>query len=167
MMTGLNDYACEGTLTIGGVSMNRLAWACLGDESGRGGLITMLTGVEQRGEDRIIPSVTGVIAYPRRLTKVSHELRILVVGDVDLNGSNTADPLVGLVANLDYLYTNVVAPVVSTTGTRAATVDWPGLATRSADIHVLALTSTKYVLVDQRPAWEGMLRISIPAGRFV
>ena len=99
-MAGLNGYDCEGTLTIGGISMNRLAWGVFGDESGTGGLVPLWVQTEQRGQDRVLPGAAGVIAYRRRETVTRHDLRILVVGDVDSAGAPVADHAEGLAANL-------------------------------------------------------------------
>lgn len=168
-MAGIRDYDCEGTLTIGGISMNRAAWAILGDEDGDGGLLGLITKVSQRGSDRKIPSAGGVLAYRRWADVTEHQLRILVAGDVNYLGVANADHNAGLASNLDYLYTNVIAPVASTTGTRAAVLNIPGLGTKTADIHVTGVEQTKYHL-SQNGAdgsiWEGRLTISIPAGRF-
>jgi hypothetical protein len=162
-------YAIEGTLTIGSVLMNRPAWAIVGDERGEGGLLDLLTNVEQRGEDRIVPSASGVIPYPRRITGTRHDLRLLVCGDVDVNGSPNTNVTEGLAVNLAYIYANVVTPVVSATGTRSATLAIPGLANRTANIHVVGLRRREYHISPEPsgPAiWEGNLMISIPAGRF-
>lgn len=169
-MAGITDYDCEGTLTISGISMNRPAWAIIGDEQGDGGLLGLITKVSQRGSDRRIPSSSGVLAYRRRVDVTEHELRILVAGDVDLSGAVTSDHNQGLAVNLAYLYTNIVAPVVSATGTRSASLAIPGLATRTADIHVVGFQQSEYRLaqnVRDGAIWEGRLIISIPAGRFV
>lgn len=166
-MPGIETYDCEGTLTIGGISMNRPAWAVLGDETGAGGLLQLVTTASQRGQNRTVPSAAGTIAYRRRLTTTSHELRLLVVGDVDQNGAPVANPQQGLAINLSYLYTNVVAPVASATGTRAATLAIPGLATLTADIHVTGLLQTEYHIGQTTSAWVGRLQIEVPAGRFV
>lgn len=168
-MAGLIDYNHEGTLTIGGILMNRPAFAIMGDENGEGGLLDLITHAEQRGQDRILPGATGVIAYRRRLTVTTHDLRLLVVGDVDENGSAHTNFSSGLAHNLDYIYNNVVTPVVSSTGTRAASLQIPGLGTKTANIHVIGMRRTEYHTskVSKGPAvWEGTLIISIPGGRF-
>lgn len=168
-MAGLIDYDHEGILTIGGIIMNRPAFAIMADESGEGGLLDLITTADQRGEDRLIPGAGGVIPNRRRLTVTAHDLRLLVVGDVDETGSAHANYTSGLAHNLDYIYNNVVAPVVSTTGTRSATLVIPGLGTKSASIHVTGMRRKEYhtSLTARGPAvWEGTLTISIPAGRF-
>jgi hypothetical protein len=153
-------------LTIGGISMNRLAWMAGGDDEGDGSLFSLLTLVEQRGEDRTLPGATGVIAYRRRSTVTTHELGFIVVGDVDNAGAETADHTLGLYNNLAYIMTNVITPVVSATGTRAATWDPPGGATqRTADIHVTGLRQRSLSL-GTNAIWQGNLLISIPAGAF-
>ncbi len=165
-MAGLSGFDCDGVLTIGGISMNRAAWMAGGDEEGDGSLFDLLTLVEQRGEDRTLPGSTGVIAYRRRTTVTTHELGLIVVGDVDETGTPTADHTLGLFNNLAYLMTNVVAPVVSSTGTRAATWDPPGGATqRTANVHVTGIRKQSLSLGNQA-IWQGQLLLSIPAGAF-
>jgi hypothetical protein len=166
-MAGLSSFDCEGVLTIGGISMNRAAWAVVGDETGLGGLLPLWIQTEQRGQDRLLPGAVGVIAYRRRETVTRHDLRILVVGDVDQAGATVANAAQGLAANLAYLETNVVQPTNLTDGTRAATLTVPGLATRSANIHVLGLVPQTYRLNSAGSIFIGTLQISIPSGRFV
>lgn len=162
----LNAYACEGTLTIGGVSMNTPAWSVQGDDTGQGGLLALWIYTEQRGEDRLIPGVAGVIPYRRRETVTRHDLRLLVVGDVDQAGTPYADATEGLATNLAYLESNVIQPTNATDGTRAATLSVPGLSARSANIHVLGLVPQRHHLGSSAAIFVGTLQISIPAGRF-
>lgn len=164
----LTNYGIEGSLSIDGVNMNRPAWAVLGDEKGTGGLVPLWADFDVRGEDRLLPSVAGVIAYPRRLTVTRYDLRLLVVGDVDSAGSPTADSVIGLQNNIEYIRANVLAPVVSSTGTRAGVLTLPSAATRSATIHVLGVVTQSYGFASgcSGAIWIGTLQISIPAGRF-
>lgn len=165
----LRNNDIEGTLTIGGISMNPAngAWGVLGDERGEGGLVKLWADYDVRGEDRLLPGATGVIPYQRRMTVTRHDLRLLVVGDIlGETGAPVADSRSGLRANLEYLRVNVFAPVVSTSGTRAATLTVPGAAARSANIHVLGVVTQSYGLVECGSIWVGTLQISIPLGRF-
>lgn len=166
-MAGLNSFDCEGVLTIGGISMNRAAWAVVGDDQGAGGLLPLWFQTEQRGQDRLLPGTAGVIAYRRRETVTRHDLRILVVGDVDQAGAPVVDRAAGLAANLVYLESNVIQPTNLTDGTRAATLTIPGQTQRSANIHVLGLVTQSYRLSTTNSLFEGTLQISIPSGRFV
>lgn len=168
-MAGLYDYDVDGTLVIGGVSMNCPAWMVGADENGDGGLLSLVTTTEQRGSDRILPSATGVIAYPRRKTVTEHEFRIVVIGEVDRNGVPAADHNAQLVTNLQYLVTNVVNPVGTGDGTRAATYTPPGSSALTADIHVVGLVQRSYALAvaqGDKAIWEGRLLISVPGGSF-
>lgn len=165
-MPGLVDFDCEGTLTIGSVLMNRAAWMIAGDEEGSNGLVQLWVTAEQRGEDRILPSATGVIPYRRRLTATRHDLRLVVTGDVTDAGVATSNSKTGLMTNLNYIYTNVVAPTGATDGTRAATLTFTGITSRTANIHVLGLQVTRFNLATDSAVFEGVLQISIPAGRF-
>lgn len=165
-MAGLSDYACDGTLVIGGISMNRPAWMVGADEKGDGGLFQLITEIEQRGDDRILPSAAGVIPFPRRITRSEHRLRLVIVGDVDSAGTPVADHSAGLDANLAYILTNVVAPVVSATGTRASTYTTVGGRSLTADIHATGIRQKEYAL-GQNAIWIGELVVSVPAGVFV
>lgn len=160
----------EGTLVIDGISMNPAngAWGVIGDERGQGGLLQLSVEFDIRGEDRILPSVTGVIAYQRRMTVTKKELRLLVVGDVDgVTGLPVSDSRVGLQDNLDYLRANVWEPVDTSTGTRSATLTLLDSSVRTAEIHVLGVKTQTYLLQECGSIYIGTLQISIPEGRFV
>lgn len=162
----LQNYEAEGNLTIDAIDMNRPAFAVIGDENGANGLVQFWADFDVRGEDRLLPGATGVIAYPRRITAKRFDLRLLVVGDVDNAGTPVADSRIGLQNNIEYIRSNVLAPVVSSTGTRAATLTLPSGATRTASVHVLGVVTQSYGLAECGSIWIGTLQISIPAGRF-
>jgi hypothetical protein len=165
-MIGLEGYAADGTLTIDGISMNRPAWGVFGDERGEGGLAKLWVEFDVRGEDRILPSVTGVIPYPRRMTVTRKDLRLVVVGDVNESGSPIADTRIGLQDNLEVLRNSVFEPVASSSGTRAAELLTPNGTVLEADIHVLGVQTQTYHLSECASIWVGTLQISIPGGRF-
>lgn len=170
-MAGLYNYACDGTLTIGSVSMNCPAWMIGADADGDGGLLQLITTYDQRGEDRLLPNTLGVIAYPRRKTRTEHEFRLLVIGDVDRNGVAASNHNTQLVTNLRYIMDNVVAPPGGSTGTRTATYAPPGGgASITGPVHVTGLVQTSYSLASgthDGAVWEGRMVISIPAGTLV
>jgi hypothetical protein len=161
----------EGTLTISGISLNPAngAWGVFGDERGEGGLVHLWTKFDVRGEDRLLPGATGVLAYPRRMTVTRCDLRFLVAGDMIGQTSTPAtDSIQGLATNLEYLRANILAPVVSATGTRAAVLTVPGQSNRSASVHVLGMVIQSYALslgCDGSIAIT-TLQLSIPGGRF-
>lgn len=163
----LTNYALEGSMTIDGKSINRPAFAIIGDERGIGGYVQLWADFDVRGQDRILPGVPGVIAYPRRVTVRRMDFRLLVVGDVDAAGAPVADSKEGLEANLEWIRTNFLAPVVSSTGTRTAVLTLPSGGTRTAEIHVLGVVTQSYTLQECGAVWVGTLQISIPSGRFV
>ena len=166
----LRHTTLEGTLTIDGVSLNPAngAWAVLGDEMGRGGLVHLWSKFDVRGQDRILPGVTGVIAYPRRLTVTRVDLRFLIVGDViGQTGAPATDAIEGLATNVEYIRANVLAPVASSTGTRSATLTIPGQVNRTANVHVLGMTNQSYMLDSCGSISVNTLHLSIPSGRFV
>lgn len=161
--------ASEGTMTIDTVSMNPAngAWGIIGDEQGKGGYVQLWAGFDVRGQDRILPSVTGYIAYQRRRTVTAFNLRLIVVGDViGETGAPELDTRVGLEENIEYLRENVIDPVATQTGTRSATLTMPSGNTREAEIHVLDVTTQQYKLSECGSIWIANLRISIPSGRF-
>lgn len=165
----LQNTRDDGVLTIGGISLNPTngAWGIVGDERGEGGLVQLWAEFDVRGQDRVLPGANGVLAYRRRITATRHDLRLLVVGDViGQTGAPANNPREGLAANLEYLRANVLAPVASATGTRAATLTVPGQSNRSADVHVLGLVTQSYMISGCHGLYVGTLQISIPAGRF-
>lgn len=162
----LVNYDNEGSMTIDGFSMNRPAFAIIGDERGVGGYVQLWADFDVRGQDRLLPGATGVIAYPRRMTVRRMDFRLIVVGDVNQAGGSVSDSREGLEANLKYIRANLLAPVATTTGTRTAILTLPSGATRTAEIHVLGVVTQSYGLSECGAIWVGTLQISIPFGRF-
>lgn len=159
----------EGTLTIDSISMNPAngAWAILGDEQGRGGLVHLWTKFDVRGEDRVLPGAGGVIAYPRRITVTRCDLRLLIVGDIiGQTSAPASDAIEGLATNMEYIRAQILAPVVSSTGTRAATLTIPGQSNRTANIHIIGMPIQAYQLGICGAIAVCTLQISIPSGRF-
>jgi hypothetical protein len=153
--TPLNFSTALGALTINAVLMHRGAWDCVD-------VLELWEAADQRGSDRIIPGVAGVIPFLRRPTVTKHSLPMVISGAVNQAGTPNVDPIAGLQANIDYLNANVVTGSVAADGTVAASIVMPSGATRTANIHVLALRLGK------RVSWNTLatLDISIPAGRF-
>jgi hypothetical protein len=161
--------ANEGTMVIDSISMNPTngAWGIVGDERGQGGYVPLWAGFDVRGDDRVLPSVTGVIAYQRRRTVTRHDLRLIVVGDIiGQTSALETDSRVGLEENMEYLRENVIEPVDTSTGTRSASLTMPSGNTRTAEIHVLSVTTQTYLLRECGSIWIATLHISIPSGRF-
>lgn len=165
----LQNTTNDGTLTISGISMNPAngAWGVFGDRRGEGGLVKLWADFDVRGGDRLLPGVTGVIAYPRRMTVTRKDLSLWIVGDViGQTGVAAPDSKVGLATNVEYIRANILAPVVSSTGTRAASITVPGFPDRTADIHVLGMVTQEYMMLECGAALRATLQISIPGGRF-
>lgn len=158
---GLSGYGCTGTLTINAISLNCPAWDITD-------LTSLWAEVAQRGEDRRIPGVAGVIAYRRRNDVTEHSLAMVISGDVDSTGAPYANPWVGLETNIAALRTNVVDPTNLTDGTRPAILTMPSGATRTANVHVLGLRLSEAQGVDGVHAYAfAALTVSIPLGAFV
>jgi hypothetical protein len=156
-MSTLSEWGCTGTLTINSVVMNGPAWD-----------ITDLTElwhvIDQRGQDRILPGVAGVIPYQRRETVTRIDLDLVIVGSANQSGTPFADVIVGLRTNIDTIMTSVVNPPGSGGGTRAASLTVPGASARTSNVHVIGLRRTSMLLdpANLRAAWEGVLQLSIP-----
>lgn len=148
-----------GELTIGGISMHTYGWNILD-------LRDLWTVVAVRGQDRLIPGVSGLRAKRRRFTATPHSLPMVISGLHTQNGTAVTDPdarIIQFQDNLDYLMTNLVAEVATPTGTRAATLTMPSGGTRTANIHVLGISPGTWTPAVLRCT----LDISIPGGRFV
>ncbi len=163
------DTYPTGRLSIEGTSgwllMHGPAWNVLD-------CLDLWVEANKRGQDRLLPTTAGVVAYKRRTTATDHLLSLAVCGDCDRNGVTNADPWVGLQANLAYLYDQIVVTPSTTAGTRNARLTMPNGTDRSAATHVLG--------IERGPSMEGTnvlsglagvvvicsLSISIPSGRF-
>lgn len=166
-MAGFEDYDWEGTLTIAGFSMNRPAWMIVGDETGEGGLVDLITGGERRGENRVLPMQAGVVGYPHRLTDSRYDLRLAVNGDVNSSVVETSNSQQTLNTNLALIRSTLfesASPAAD--GTLAATLVIPGWGTKTAGIQMIGLQRQRYNASDEEAIWVGTLQIQIPDGRF-
>lgn len=167
----LTGLTAEGSLSIDGVDMaNQFgAWGILHDGRGEGGLLKLWSpDFVIRGENRILPSVTGVLMYEHRMTETTVKLNLCVVGDVDgQTGLANTDATEGMEVNFDYLYENVVRPPGNSTGTRTGVLTLPSGATRTAEIQVLRTETQNYLLRGCDSLWISSLFVRIPGGRFI
>jgi hypothetical protein len=163
-MAGFNFSTIEGNLTLNGIPMKTRAWT-LPD------LTPLWMPAAVRGQDRILPGASGVIAHRRRRTVTQYALDFRVAGIADMDGVGAGNDAVGpeefeqLEYNLTYLRTNVIDPRITPNldGTVPGVLTMPSGAIRTADVHVLGFT------VNTRVAHvlQGVLDISIPSGGFV
>lgn len=157
----ITNYGCTGTLTIGGVLLNCPAWD-IPD------LTTLWIEAAQRGDDRLIPGVAGVIPYRRRLTTTEHTLAMVIVGDSTSGGVLVTNAWQGLEANVGYLRDYVVDPTNIGDGTRFAILTLPSGAVRTANIHVTGMRVSSAEGADGLfTVLNAAMTISIPTGRFV
>lgn len=118
----VGQYACIGSLTVGGFPLNCPAWDVVN-------LDVLYPGVERAlvGQNLSLPRITGRRGRPRRLDEATHNLIIWVRGDVDQNGVELAEPgWPGLWTNLATLRSNVFDPIDTGNGTRPCTLTGPG-----------------------------------------
>lgn len=141
-------------VSIGGVSLATPAWNSLNDH-------VLWQGPEVRGSDRLLPGSTGVRPYRRRATVTRYTLELVINGTFKEDGTTYANPAVGLQSNIDYLYANVVAPVATTSGTRAISMVMPDATTRTGHAHVEAFQIAPISFKVVRATMD----ISIPTGR--
>lgn len=163
-ITGMSgrDYfepsTAVGALTISGVSMHTYGWNVLDVRS-------LWTSVAVRGQDRLVPGVSGLRPKRRRITATSHSLPMVISGlhtSVGIEVTDPEDRLAQFQDNLDYLMTNVVAEVATPSGTRSASLTMPSGGVRTADIHVIGITPGTWTPAVLRCT----LDISIPGGKF-
>lgn len=121
---------CYGTISIGGVAMDGLAWA-IQDYSDLYGT------PDQRGADVLIPGDEGLDPKLRRVTASRYSFPLMVVGRNDRFGALYGDPYAGLQANIAYLNANVLLPTGTGDGTRSLVWTTPSGATKTTDVHVL------------------------------
>lgn len=167
-MAGIDGYDCEGVLTIGGVSFNNPAWACVSNDRGENGLIQLLgLGADRKGADREIPHGIGGIAYPRRRRPTRYDLGMLICGDVNSAGVENADAWAGLVTNVLALETVIDNVADGASGLQAATLAIGGQ-NLAANIHTLAIQVEWAIRQDHtnQALISATLQISIPVGKF-
>lgn len=156
-MTGQGDIqctSCYGTLTISTVLLSGSAW-CLPD------LSSLWATPDVRGDDRLIPGVTGVKAYPRRLTASRYSLPMIVAGKYTRTGALNSNWQAGLEANLAYLMANVLLPTGTGDGTRTCVWTLPSGATVTAAVHVYGFVSPQLF---PGSLLRGTLELSAPHG---
>lgn len=166
-MPGFEDYDFEGTLTIASFAMCRAAWYIAGDETGEGGLLQLITGGDRRGEDRLLPSATGIIPYPRRLTGTRYDLTLWVTGDVTSTGSAASNSQTQYVTNVALIRSTLFEGASpASDGTLSASVTITGWGTKTANIHMLGMQQQRYNIWPDMSIGQYTLQISVPAGRF-
>lgn len=144
-----------GTLVISGVELvDTFAWSVTD-------LRPLLDSADVRGADRILPGVTGVIAYQRRATVTKVTLPMVISGFTDRAGSIYFDPFLGFEINVAYLQNNVVAPLGTNPGTRPATLTLPDTSTRTGNVTVETL---KLGPMAGPISWPCTLVVSLPDG---
>jgi hypothetical protein len=158
-MPGLVDYACQGALEIDSVSLNTPAWSVVD-------ITPLWAAFDTRGQNRLIPGASGVVAYRKRITERDHPLAIVIIGDVDENGDPHDDPVEGLEFNLDTLLA-VLMPDAD--ASKPATLTLPSGTTRTAQVQIESFEVVRTEIDIENltyAAMEGVIQMTIPAGVF-
>ncbi len=152
------NLACievDGILTISSVALHTPGWAVLD-------VTPLWNPADQRGQDLLIPGLSGVYPLRRRVTVSERSLRMIISGYHDKDGNAYSDPRLGLFENINYLNTNVVQPIGGN-GLRTAVLTAPAgdAAYMTGSVHVLGLEIGDQVA----GVAKAVLRVSIPSGR--
>lgn len=152
------EWGCTGRLTVNSVDLWGPAWVAPS-------LTRLWFDFEERGESVLLPGAPGRRSNPTRYDEVEVLLPFFLNGVEDHLGAPYASAWQGLADNLDYLYTNVFAPVTTGRGTVAASLESPdGLSTKTADVRMLPLQVAEEI---EDPTYvAGVITLIIPAGRF-
>lgn len=148
----------QGTLTLNGVAMCT-AWWCVANVS------QLWQDADQRGTDRVIPGVAGVLSYPRRATETTFTLDIVITGAILYTNTPVTNPALQfgcLGQNVDRLTSTVTVPINTGTGTIPGVLTMPDTTTRSAQVHVGPLRIQEL----GGPLLVAKFDLTIPAGRF-
>lgn len=117
-------------------------------------------GAEKVGANRRLPR-GRVRSYPRYGSETVRDIEGYIYGFRDVNGVPFSNARVGLEANISFLQEEIEAqPDPIGDGTRPATLHMPSGATRTADVHVIALRLAAFGPSAARAVWE----LSIPTG---
>ncbi len=129
---------CQGSITIDGFGMHRLAVECYD-------LSPLYGPPSQRGGNRLLPGSPGTIAYAPRVTETRFSLPLIVCGDWDMNDDyvTVANRWIQLESNMDYLMTNVFLPTGVGGGTQTLVWTRPSGATTTAQVQVLPTPEPK------------------------
>lgn len=101
-------------LDIDGVSMSCAAWEHVN-------LQELLGGPAIRGQNRVMPGVSGVRPKRRRGTETTWSIHLNIDGNFDVDGAPYDDPEVGVVLNVLTLR-NLVTDPIGDDSTRLATI---------------------------------------------
>ena len=97
---------------------------------------TLYSSANVRGENRIMPGAVGIRALRRRPTETTRTVELVIFGDRSWDGSINADPIAGLLANINHLQANVVDPLATADSTRTAQLVHPD-GNKAATVQVL------------------------------
>ena len=122
-------------------------------------LVPLWAGPTLRGDDRLIEDTAGRRPYRRLIDTTRVALPMVIWGDRDRTGADTADDRTGLHANWDVLYTGLLVAPLTTAGTVTAVWHKPGT-DRTAAVHVLGLAVREF----SPRSIRATLQLSIPAG---
>lgn len=116
-------------LEISGIPLSCAAWE-------HTNLYLVLNMGSGRGENVIMPGAVGRRAVRRRIDEATVTLELAIFGDRDPIGAPTADPIAGLIDNIEYLQDHLVDPPAAANSLRPAVIHHPA-GTLTANVQIL------------------------------
>jgi hypothetical protein len=116
-------------LEIDGVPLSTPAWEHLNIQA-------LYSGATTRGDNRVLPGAAGRRALPWRPDETMRTLTLAIFGTQSWDGTDNADPVEGLWANIAHLQNFIVDNPLNSGSTRTATLIRPGAADLTAAIQV-------------------------------
>lgn len=119
-----------------------------------------------RGDDRVIPFAAGQQALPRISDVIRVQLGLFVSGYFDTSDNAASNPRMTLKSNLDYIYTNVMAPNLSSPYTRSIVLHLADGSTTKSSTCIVIPPFQPVRVSDRGYVVKGVLDIKIPSGVF-
>lgn len=119
-----------------------------------------------RGDDRVIPFSAGQLALPRIGDVIRVQLGLYVSGYFDTSDAASSNPRMTLKSNLDYLYSNVFAPNLSSPYTRSIVLHLNDGSTTKTSTCIVIPPFAPQRVTQRGIVVKGVLDIKIPSGVF-
>lgn len=147
------DYYLE----VNGIPLATPGWECPD-------LSPLLDDPNVRGEDSLLPYVSGVVPHVRRITGTVYTFLLDIHGDRDHQNNTYSDTLEGILTNLDYLKANLGLASSTGDGTVPVVFRRGDLNALVGDAHFLGFKGSKTLGIPPQLI-RTTFDLSIPAGR--